>query len=47
MHDAGKMGVGERILNKREKFNDNEWEEIKKPLEVDIESQVQSVITQK
>ncbi len=30
LHDIGKLGIEERILNKKEKLNEGEWEEIKK-----------------
>lgn len=30
LHDIGKIGVNEKILNKKNKLNDDEWNEIKK-----------------
>lgn len=34
MHDIGKIGIDESILNKRTKLDDREWEEIKKHSEI-------------
>ena len=34
MHDIGKIGINEKILNKEEKLTDKEWEEIKKHSEI-------------
>jgi diguanylate cyclase (GGDEF)-like protein/putative nucleotidyltransferase with HDIG domain len=34
MHDIGKIGVDEKILNKTGKLNDDEWKEIKKHPEI-------------
>ena len=34
MHDIGKIGVDEEILNKRERLTDREWTEIKKHSEI-------------
>ncbi len=34
MHDIGKIGIDEQILNKNEKLNETEWEEIKRHPEI-------------
>lgn len=34
LHDIGKIGIDEKILNKREKLTDREWTEIKKHSEI-------------
>lgn len=34
MHDIGKIGIEDRILNKTEQLNQNEWDEIKKHCEI-------------
>lgn len=34
MHDIGKIGIGEVILNKPDKLNTNEWDEIKRHSEI-------------
>ncbi|KUO57946.1 MAG: hypothetical protein APF84_16280 [Gracilibacter sp. BRH_c7a] len=34
MHDIGKMGIDEKILNKSQRLNDDEWKEIKRHPEV-------------
>jgi diguanylate cyclase (GGDEF)-like protein len=34
MHDIGKVGISEKILNKRAKLNNSEWEEMKRHPEI-------------
>lgn len=34
MHDIGKIGIDEKILNKKERLTDSEWEEIKRHSEI-------------
>jgi diguanylate cyclase (GGDEF)-like protein/putative nucleotidyltransferase with HDIG domain len=34
MHDIGKIGIEDKILNKTEQLNQNEWDEIKKHCEI-------------
>ncbi len=34
MHDIGKIGVADEVLNKAEKLNNDEWEEIKRHSEI-------------
>jgi diguanylate cyclase (GGDEF)-like protein/PAS domain S-box-containing protein/putative nucleotidyltransferase with HDIG domain len=34
LHDIGKMGIDEKILNKTERLNEEEWEEIKRHPEI-------------
>jgi len=34
IHDIGKMGIDEKILNKPDKLNDDEWKEIRRDPEI-------------